>query len=69
MINDKGLSPITGEQGGSDIKEYRYGSYLQIEYPLSDLYYLNSSLRYDNHEFYNQTISPRFSLVRKTFKW
>ena len=69
MINDEGISPITGEQGGSDIKEYRYGSYLQIEYPLNDFYYINSSIRYDNHEFYRQTISPRLSLVRKFFKW
>ena len=31
-INDKGISPITGNYGGTDIKESRYGVYGQIDY-------------------------------------
>ena len=66
-INDEGVSPITGEYGGKDINEYRFGIYGQIDYSLNSQYNLNTSLRYDDHEYYKSTISPRVSLVRKNF--
>ena len=67
LINDIGISPITGEFGGYDINEYRYGAYGQAEYLINDNYSINSSIRYDDHEFYGKTISPRISFVRKRF--
>ena len=66
-ISDEGVSPITGEYGGKDINEYRYGFYGQIDYLINTKYNINTSIRYDDHEFYGSTISPRASLVRKNF--
>ena len=43
-LNDYGVSRFKGTLGGRDIKEYRYGTYMQIEYPISDLYSINSSI-------------------------
>ena len=66
-INDKGRSPITGIDGGIEIKESRYGVYAQLDYLINNEYSINSSVRYDDHEYYGETISPRASLVRKNF--
>jgi len=45
-IDDIGISPITGEYGGTEINEYRYGVYGQLDYKFNDNYSINSSLRY-----------------------
>ena len=66
-INDEGTSPITGNYGGTDIKESRYGIYGQIDYIINNEFSINSSMRFDDHEFYGKTFSPRASLVRKNF--
>ena len=66
-INDLGTSPITGKYGGTEINESRYGIYGQLDFLLNNEFSINSSLRYDDHEFYGRTISPRASLVRKNF--
>tara|TARA_Y100001934_G_C12357661_1_gene778958 strand:- start:110 stop:2902 length:2793 start_codon:yes stop_codon:yes gene_type:complete len=66
-INDLGTSPITGLYGGTEINESRFGIYGQLDYLLNNEFSINSSLRYDDHEFYGRTISPRVSLVRKNF--
>ena len=66
-LNDYGVSRFKGTLGGRDIKEYRYGIYGQIDFLLNNDFSINSSLRYDDHEFYGETISPRASLVRKNF--
>ena len=66
-VDDVGISPITGEYGGTEINEYRYGIYSQIDYKLNNYYSINSSLRYDNHQYYGEIFSPRISLVRKNF--
>ena len=66
-INDQGESPITGIVGGKDIKEYRYGVYGQIDFLFNNEYSINTSIRFDNHQYYGTSISPRASLVRKNF--
>ncbi|OUX32719.1 MAG: hypothetical protein CBE24_03010 [bacterium TMED264] len=66
-LNDFGYSRFKGTLGGRDIKEYRYGVYGQIDFLINNDLSINSSLRYDDHEFYGETISPRASLVRKNF--
>ena len=66
-INDLGTSPIDGLYGGTDVKESRYGFYGQLDYILNNEFSINSSLRFDDHEYYGQTLSPRASLVRKNF--
>ena len=66
-INDLGTSPITGKYGGTEINESRYGIYGQLDFLLNNEFSINSSLRYDDHEFYGRTLSPRASLVRKNF--
>ena len=54
--------------GGKDIKEYRYGVYGQIDFIINNEYSINtSSMRFDDHEYYGKSISPRASLVRKNF--
>ena len=66
-LNDKGISPFKNTYGGFEINEHRYGVYNQFDYLINNQYSINSSLRYDNHEYYGETISPRASLVRKNF--
>ena len=66
-VNDLGTSPITGNYGGTDIKESRYGIYGQMDLIINDEFSINSSMRFDDHEFYGKTFSPRASLVRKNF--
>ena len=66
-INDQGKSPITGIVGGKDIKEFRYGVYGQIDFLINNEYSINTSIRFDNHQYYGTSISPRASLVRKNF--
>ncbi len=66
-INDLGVSPIDGIYGGIDVKESRYGIYGQLDYLINNKYSINSSFRFDDHEYYGQTLSPRASLVRKNF--
>ncbi len=66
-INDQGESPITGIVGGKDINEYRYGLYGQIDFLINNEYSINTSIRFDNHQYYGKSISPRASLVRKNF--
>ena len=66
-VNDLGTSPITGNYGGTDIKESRYGIYGQMDLLINNDFSINSSMRYDDHEFYGKTFSPRASLVRKNF--
>ena len=66
-INDLGVSPIDGIYGGTDVKESRYGIYGQLDYLINNKYSINSSFRFDDHEYYGQTLSPRASLVRKNF--
>ena len=64
-LNDYGISRFKGTYGGKDIKESRYGIYGQIDFLLNNEFSINSSLRYDDHEFYGETLSPRASLVRE----
>ena len=66
-INDQGVSPITGKYGGKDIHEYRYGLYGQIDLIVNNDYTINTSVRFDDHEYYGNSISPRASIVRKNF--
>ncbi len=66
-INDQGVSPITGATGGTDINEYRYGIYGQLDLLINNEYSINTSVRFDDHEYYGNSISPRASLVRKNF--
>lgn len=66
-VNDLGISPITGNYGGKDIKESRYGIYGQMDLLINNEFSINSSMRFDDHEFYGKTFSPRASLVRKNF--
>ena len=66
-LNDLGISRFKNTYGGSEINEYRYGIYGQIDYILNNEFSINSSLRFDDHEYYGETISPRASLVRKNF--
>ena len=66
-INDLGISPIDSLYGGTDVKESRYGIYGQVDYLINNEYSINSSFRFDDHEYYGQTLSPRASLVRKNF--
>ena len=66
-INDIGISPITNLSGGTKVNEYRYGVYGQLDYFLDNDYSVNFSLRFDDHEYYGKTFSPRASLVKKNF--
>jgi Outer membrane receptor for ferrienterochelin and colicins len=66
-INDQGVSPITGSPGGKDIHEFRYGIYGQVDLLINNEYTINTSVRFDNHEYYGNSISPRASIVRKNF--
>ena len=51
----------------TDVTEYRYGIYAQLQSNIFDSYELTGSLRYDNHEYYGDMISPKFALVNDSF--
>ena len=48
-------------------KRQRYGVYGQIDLLVNNEYTINTSARFDNHEYYGNSISPRASIVRKNF--
>ena len=50
-----------------DIKESRYGSYIQLGTDLSSSTSITGSARYDWHEAYGSFISPKLGIVREDF--
>ena len=55
------------EYMGKDITEYRYGIYGQLTKTLSNDYELTSSLRFDDHQYYDSNFSPKVALVKENF--
>jgi len=63
FIIDDGWDYFLKREMGVDIKEYRYGIYAQHIYDNFSDYEIATSVRYDNHEYYGDMISPRFSII------
>ena len=63
FIIDEGWDYFLKREMGEDIKEYRYGMYAQYIYDNFYNYEMATSVRYDNHEYYGDMISPRFSII------
>mgnify|MGYP001194871107 CR=1 FL=1 len=68
VMYDYGYDHFTNEANvGKDIHEYRYGVYGQISRNITNKLGLTASMRYDGHEFYKNTLSPKMSLVYDDF--
>jgi iron complex outermembrane receptor protein len=51
----------------ADIKESRYGTYIQLGTDLSNSLSITGSARYDWHEAYGSFISPKLGIVKENF--
>ena len=67
FITDDGYDYFLREKRGQDITEYRYGIYGQLMTNISKSLDITTSVRYDDHEYYGDMISPRLSLIRNNF--